>query len=52
LRYLILRLIFSKKISLGQLYAPLQHVSAVLHGGAAYKAGLRQGDRIVEVLVC
>ncbi|CAK5025402.1 unnamed protein product [Meloidogyne enterolobii] len=33
----------------GQLYAPLQHVSAVLHGGAAYKAGLRQGDRIVEV---
>ncbi|KAL3083143.1 hypothetical protein niasHS_010945 [Heterodera schachtii] len=33
----------------GQLYAPLQHVSAVLAGGAADKAGLRKGDRILEV---
>ncbi|KAL7073185.1 hypothetical protein ACQ4LE_007283 [Meloidogyne hapla] len=33
----------------GQLYAPLQHVSAVLADGAADKAGLRPGDRIVEV---
>ncbi|VDO93512.1 unnamed protein product [Soboliphyme baturini] len=33
----------------GQLYAPLQHVSAVLAGGAAEKAGLYQGDRILEV---
>uniref|UniRef100_A0A914HJV1 Uncharacterized protein n=1 Tax=Globodera rostochiensis TaxID=31243 RepID=A0A914HJV1_GLORO len=33
----------------GQLYAPLQHVSAVLVGGAADKVGLRRGDRILEV---
>jgi len=33
----------------GQLYAPLQHVSAVLEGGAAYDAGIRKGDRILEV---
>lgn len=33
----------------GQLYAPLQHVSAVLDGGAAYDAGIRKGDRILEV---
>uniref|UniRef100_A0A8R1DQ10 Sorting nexin-27 n=2 Tax=Caenorhabditis japonica TaxID=281687 RepID=A0A8R1DQ10_CAEJA len=33
----------------GQLYAPLQHVSAVLRHGAADTAGLRKGDRIVEV---
>uniref|UniRef100_A0A914DG65 Sorting nexin-27 n=1 Tax=Acrobeloides nanus TaxID=290746 RepID=A0A914DG65_9BILA len=33
----------------GQLYAPLQHVSAVLPGGAAQKAGLLKGDRILEV---
>lgn len=33
----------------GQLYAPLQHVSAVLRGGAAEKAGLLRGDRILEV---
>uniref|UniRef100_A0A1I7S1S2 Sorting nexin-27 n=1 Tax=Bursaphelenchus xylophilus TaxID=6326 RepID=A0A1I7S1S2_BURXY len=33
----------------GELYAPLQHVSAVLEGGAAEKAGLLRGDRILEV---
>ncbi|OQV24522.1 Sorting nexin-27 [Hypsibius exemplaris] len=33
----------------GELYAPLQHVSAVLEGGAAELAGLRKGDRILEV---
>ncbi|XP_055333077.1 sorting nexin-27-like [Paramacrobiotus metropolitanus] len=33
----------------GELYAPLQHVSAVLEGGAAEQAGLRKGDRILEV---
>ncbi|XP_002732720.1 sorting nexin-27-like [Saccoglossus kowalevskii] len=33
----------------GELYAPLQHVSAVLEGGAAEKAGLFKGDRILEV---
>ncbi|VDK75456.1 unnamed protein product [Gongylonema pulchrum] len=33
----------------GQLYAPLQHVSAVLRGGAAAKAGLLKGDRILQV---
>ncbi|XP_075216913.1 sorting nexin 27 isoform X2 [Lycorma delicatula] len=33
----------------GELYAPLQHVSAVLEGGAAEKAGVRKGDRILEV---
>lgn len=33
----------------GELYAPLQHVSAVLPGGAAEKAHLRKGDRILEV---
>ena len=35
----------------GQLYAPLQHVSAVLRAGAADVAGLRRGDRILAVLV-
>lgn len=35
----------------GELYAPLQHVSAVLEGGAAEKAGVRKGDRILEVYV-
>uniref|UniRef100_A0ACB8G7J4 Uncharacterized protein n=1 Tax=Sphaerodactylus townsendi TaxID=933632 RepID=A0ACB8G7J4_9SAUR len=34
----------------GELYAPLQHVSAVLGGGAAERAGVRKGDRILEVL--
>lgn len=33
----------------GELYAPLQHVSAVLRGGAADTAGLRRGDRILAV---
>lgn len=33
----------------GDLYAPLQHVSAVLNRGAADTAGLRKGDRILEV---
>ncbi|GAB1606124.1 sorting nexin-27-like isoform X1 [Argonauta hians] len=33
----------------GVLYAPLQHVSAVLEGGAAHRAGIRKGDRILEV---
>lgn len=33
----------------GRLYAPLQHVSAVLEGGAAEMAGVLKGDRILEV---
>lgn len=33
----------------GELYAPLQHVSAVLEGGAAQSAGILKGDRILEV---
>ncbi|XP_053345998.1 sorting nexin-27a isoform X2 [Clarias gariepinus] len=33
----------------GELYAPLQHVSAVLPGGAAERAGVSKGDRILEV---
>ncbi|GCC41702.1 hypothetical protein chiPu_0025845 [Chiloscyllium punctatum] len=33
----------------GELYAPLQHVSAVLAGGAADRAGVRRGDRILAV---
>lgn len=33
----------------GELYAPLQHVSAVLAGGAAEHAGLIVGDRILAV---
>lgn len=33
----------------GELYAPLQHVSAVLENGAAEKAGVQKGDRILEV---
>ncbi|NXK70768.1 SNX27 protein, partial [Sylvietta virens] len=33
----------------GELYAPLQHVSAVLGGGGADRAGVRKGDRILEV---
>lgn len=35
----------------GELYAPLQHVSAVLENGAAEQAGIRKGDRILEVCV-
>uniref|UniRef100_A0A8D8NP71 Sorting nexin-27 n=4 Tax=Culex pipiens TaxID=7175 RepID=A0A8D8NP71_CULPI len=33
----------------GELYAPLQHVSAVLDNGAAELAGIKKGDRILEV---
>lgn len=33
----------------GELYAPLQHVSAVLPEGAAEVAGVFKGDRILEV---
>ncbi|XP_076803328.1 sorting nexin-27-like [Clavelina lepadiformis] len=33
----------------GVLYAPLQHVSAILEGGSAEKAGVKPGDRILEV---
>lgn len=33
----------------GELFAPLQHVSAVLKNGAAERAGLLRGDRILEV---
>ncbi|KRX91916.1 Sorting nexin-27 [Trichinella pseudospiralis] len=32
----------------GQLFAPLQHVSAVIKNGAAEQAGLLRGDRILE----
>ena len=35
----------------GDLYPPLQHVSAVLEGGAAESAGLYKGDRILAVYV-
>ncbi|KAL9986983.1 hypothetical protein ACROYT_G001215 [Oculina patagonica] len=33
----------------GELYAPLQHVSAVLESGPAHRGGVRIGDRILEV---
>ncbi|XP_068694408.1 sorting nexin-27-like [Montipora foliosa] len=33
----------------GELYAPLQHVSAVLESGPAHSGGVRIGDRIIEV---
>lgn len=33
----------------GELYAPLQHVSAILENGSAERAGIRKGDRILEV---
>lgn len=35
----------------GELYAPMQHISAVLAGGAAEKSGVRKGDKILEVYV-
>ena len=38
----------SKSIG-GKLYGPLQHVSAVLTGGAAERVGVRPGDRILAV---
>ena len=37
------------KLYNGEFYAPLQQVSAVLPGGAAERAGLVRGDRILEV---
>ena len=37
------------KLVNGEFYAPLQQVSAVLAGGAAEKAGLNRGDKILEV---
>lgn len=37
------------KLVNGEFYAPLQQVSAVLSGGAAEKAGLGRGDKILEV---
>lgn len=33
----------------GQLYAPMQHISAVLEEGPADRAGIKVGDRILEV---
>ena len=33
----------------GELYAPMQYISAVLEGGPAEEAGLKVGDRILEV---
>ena len=33
----------------GELYAPLQHISAVLPDGPADEAGLVTGDRILQV---
>ena len=35
----------------GELYAPLQHVSAVLEGGAAAKAGILKGSFASYVLL-
>lgn len=33
----------------GQLYAPMQYVSAILEGGPAEEGGLRYGDRLLEM---
>ena len=33
----------------GELYAPMQYISAVLEGGPAEEAGLKVGDRILDV---
>ena len=33
----------------GQLYAPMQYISAVMNDGPAAEAGLKVGDRILEV---
>lgn len=33
----------------GDLYAPMQYISAVLEGGPAEMVGLKVGDRIIEV---
>ena len=35
----------------GEFYAPTQHVSAVLEGGVAQRAGVHRGDRILKVYV-
>lgn len=35
----------------GELYAPMQYISAILEGGPAEAAGLKIGDRILEVYV-
>jgi hypothetical protein len=37
------------KLYNGEFYAPLQAVSAILAGGAAERAGLHRGDKILEV---
>ncbi len=37
------------KLYNGEFYAPLQQVSAILTGGAAERAGLNRGDKILEV---
>lgn len=37
------------KLFNGEFYAPLQQVSAVLAGGAAERAGLNRGDKILDV---
>ena len=33
----------------GQLYAPMQYISAIMKEGPAEKAGLKIGDRIIDV---
>lgn len=33
----------------GQLYAPMQYISAIMKDGPAEKAGLKVGDRIIDV---
>ena len=33
----------------GELYAPMQYISAVLENGPAVEAGLKIGDRLLEV---
>lgn len=33
----------------GELYAPMQYISAVMKDGPAEEAGLKVGDRILEV---
>jgi sorting nexin-27 len=33
----------------GELYAPMQYISAVLEGGPGEDGGLKVGDRILEV---
>jgi len=35
----------------GVLYAPMQYISAVLEGGPADQAGMKVGDRVLEVYV-